>query len=218
MNTLTIALIGITIVLSTGYAQAPLPEIITMVKPSILAIDAYDDTILIDLSGNSIKYHSSGSGVLIETDSSGQYALTNEHVIAIKDTNDATIRYADSITVSINIEGLGSFSCNSQIRKVSEELDLAALRVFFPRKYRERFITAVISENLWLPETQLHEGETVLYSGYPLRLGRGKANTPLTRTGIISQIESGSKTFLIDAFVQPGYSGSPVFVTPGSPI
>jgi len=64
----------------------------------------------------------------------------------------------------------------------------------------------------WESENTIREGETVLYSGYPLMLGRGHINFPLTRTGIISQVIPGQSKFLIDAFVQPGYSGSPVFL------
>ena len=199
---------GLTIV----RAQIPYPELIEKIKPSVVGIEAHDDTLITFPDGKSRKYQSYGSGVLIATDSINVYALTNEHVIAIKDTNEKTIRYAKDIVVSINVKDVGAFPCKGKIIKVNEELDLAALRFYFPSIIKERLMATIIDHNIWEDESNLKEGEVVLYSGYPLNLGRGKINSPLTRTGIISQLIPSSQTFLIDAFVQPGYSGSPVFL------
>ncbi|MEK0338377.1 MAG: hypothetical protein QQN41_13185, partial [Nitrosopumilus sp.] len=86
------------------YAQIPYPELIEVIKPSVVGIEAYDDTLITLPNGDFKKYQSYGSGVLIAPDSIHVYALTNEHVVAIKDTNGKTIRYAKNIIVSINVK------------------------------------------------------------------------------------------------------------------
>lgn len=194
------------------YAQIPYPELIEVIKPSVVGIEAYDDTLITLPNGNFKKYQSYGSGVLIAPDSIHVYALTNEHVVAIKDTNGKTIRYAKNIIVSINVKNIGAFPCKGEIFKVDEKRDLVALRWYFPKDFKDKMIVKAMGFTTWEDESNLKEGESVLYSGFPLKMGRGQKNSPLTRTGIISQLIPGHQTFLIDAFVQPGYSGSPVFV------
>jgi len=193
-------------------AQIPYPELIEVIKPSVVGIEAHDDTLITLPNGNKKKYQSYGSGVLIASDSVNVYALTNEHVIAIKDTSEKTIRYAKEIIVSINVKGMGAFPCKGEIFKVEEKLDLVVLRFYFPSIIKGKLMATAIGHNIWEDEKNLKEGEIILYSGYPLKMVRGKINSPLTRTGIISQLIPSSQTFLIDAFVQPGYSGSPVFL------
>ncbi|MBL7074544.1 trypsin-like peptidase domain-containing protein [candidate division KSB1 bacterium] len=198
-------------------AQIPYPELIEKIKPSVVGIEAHDDTLITFRNGELRQYHSYGSGVLIAIDSINTYALTNEHVIAIKDSNGKTIRYAKDIVVSINMTDIGAFPCKGKIIKVNEELDLVALSATYPSNIKETPLVIVVGHDLWEEESNLKEGEVVLYSGYPLKWGRGEINLPLTRTGIISQLIPGSQTFLIDAFVQPGYSGSPVFLLRSKP-
>jgi len=192
--------------------QLPLPELIKRIKPSIIAIEARDDTILTIQNEDTTRFQSFASGVLLGFSKENVYAVTNEHVISIKDTIGNTIRYAKEIYVSINVKSFGAISFPAKIRKADEDLDLVALRIFIPRAISDSLDAISISQSLWEEEENLHEGEFVLYSGYPLMLGRGKENYPLTRWGMISQLIPGDSTFMIDAFVQPGYSGSPVFL------
>ena len=193
--------------------QLPLDKVIDNIKPCIIAIEARDDTVLAIQNNDTIRYSSYGSGVIIFLDSNNVYALTNEHVVAIKNqTNNKTIRYAKNIMVSYNVKGFGAISFPAQIRKVDEDLDLVALRVFTPKELRDSLEVLGLPVKMWQEEKFLKEGEIVLYSGYPLMLGREERNYPLTRTGMISQLIPNQNTFLIDSFVQSGYSGSPVFV------
>jgi S1-C subfamily serine protease len=199
-----------------AYSQIPYPELIERIKPSIVGIEAKDDTLLIAPNGDTIKFQSSGSGVIIGPDSINVYALTNEHVVAIKNNNGKTIRLAKEIIVSINCKGRGAFPCTGKIVKVNEKLDLVTLRILFPMGIGDSLNFFPIDYRIWEKESNLLEGENIIYCGFPLNLGRGIINQPLSRTGIISQLPSDSPTFLIDAFVQPGYSGSPVFLIRGS--
>ena len=193
-------------------AQIPYPELIERIKPSIVGIEAHDDTLITLANGKPGQFHSYGSGVLVASDSVNVFALSNEHIVAIKDSNETTIRYAREIIVSINVKGVGAFPCSGKIVRVNEALDLVAVRFYFPSAVKEKLMAAIVGTDIWEDESNLREGEAVVYSGYPLGMGRGIFNSPLTRTGIISQLIPGSQTFLVDTFVQPGYSGSPVFL------
>lgn len=193
-------------------AQIPYPELIKAIKPTIIAIEAHDDTLITQTDGKKKKFKQYGSGVVVKTDPISTYVITNEHVIAIKDTNRKTVRYAKNIFISVNLKNGGTYSCKGEIYKIDEKLDLVALKIMIPRNMRDSLKILGINKVDWENESNLKEGEIVLYSGFPLKMGRGKINFPLTRTGIISQLIPNNQTFLIDAFVQPGYSGSPVFV------
>jgi len=61
---------------------------------------------------------------------------------------------------------------------------------------------------------RLAEGEDIFFLGYPaLDIRMEKHIKPIVRSGIISLVQP-NKTFLIDANVFPGNSGSPVFLKP----
>ena len=211
MAKLSIMSLLVLLTVSSARGQAPLPEIIDAIRPFVAAVTAEDDTVIV-IAGDSTRYRSNGSGAFLALSESDMYIITNEHVVAIKDSLYKTIRYAENIHVSVNVKSIGAISFPAKIRKVSEELDLVALRMFFPKALKDSLQVAGMAPDLWESENTIREGETVLYSGYPLMLGRGHINFPLTRTGIISQVIPGQNEFLIDAFVQPGYSGSPVFL------
>jgi S1-C subfamily serine protease len=105
---LAVQLINITF---AQLGQLPLDKVIDNIKPCIVAIEARDDTVLAIQNNDTIRYSSYGSGVMIVLDSNDVYALTNEHVVAIKNqTNNKTIRYAKNIMVSYNVKGFGAIS------------------------------------------------------------------------------------------------------------
>ena len=110
-------------------AQIPFPELIERIKPSVVGIEAHDDTLI-----NGKKFQSYGSGVLVMVDSLNVYALTNEHVIAIKDTNKKTVRYAKNIVISINTTDNDAVNCKGKIFKTSEKADLSILTILVPEK------------------------------------------------------------------------------------
>jgi hypothetical protein len=60
--------------------------------------------------------------------------------------------------------------------------------------------------------SSLHEGDQLLYIGYPMGEGIGGRNYPLSRVGMVSQLVPGRSWYLMDGFVQHGHSGSPVFL------
>lgn len=198
--------------LTSLVAQVPYTTLIKSIKPSIIAIEAHDDTLITQTDGKKKKFEQYGSGVVVKIDPTSTYAITNEHIIAIKDTNRKTIRYAKNIIISVNLKSGGTYSCKGEIYKIDENLDLVALKIRIPSNMQDSLNILSIKKDDWESESDLKEGELVLYSGFPLKMGRGKINSPLSRTGIISQLIPNNQTFLIDAFVQPGYSGSPVFV------
>jgi V8-like Glu-specific endopeptidase len=61
----------------------------------------------------------------------------------------------------------------------------------------------------------VHTGDEVFFLGFPLGLGVENVDkiSPLVRGGLVSQ-KSKDNTYLIDANVYPGSSGSPVFLKP----
>jgi V8-like Glu-specific endopeptidase len=61
----------------------------------------------------------------------------------------------------------------------------------------------------------IHPGDDVFFLGFPLGLGVENVDkiSPLVRSGIVSQ-KNRDNTYLIDANVYPGSSGSPVFFRP----
>lgn len=59
----------------------------------------------------------------------------------------------------------------------------------------------------------ISEGDDVFFLGFPLGITTQKRITPLVRSGIVS-LKKEDHTFLIDANVFPGNSGSPVFLRP----
>jgi hypothetical protein len=181
-----------------------LPKIIKDCKPSAIYVSAED-------------IGQVGSGVLMIVRDT-IYVLTNEHVVALKDSNKKTIRYAKNIFI-----GVMDTSTNIvrqlpvEKYKVDEKLDLAALRPYARNslEYRALDISTLRMLGIsWCKDpAEIQEGETIIYMGYPWELGVGKQKLyPLSRQGIVAQLIPGENNFLIDAFVQEGYSGSPVFL------
>ena len=186
------------------FSQDALPWAVEFCKKFTGAVTAKDST----ASG---IYVSQGTGAFLKHNNLG-FFLTNEHVIALKDTNNKTIRYLKDISVSLNVKSLGAINCQGNILYANETMDLAMLQVRCPSSIMDSMEVSLLSSQLWWGADSLKEGQTIIYTGYPLNLGRGHFNHPLSRTGIIAQLIPGNRTFLIDAFVQKGYSGSPVFV------
>jgi hypothetical protein len=73
----------------------------------------------------------------------------------------------------------------------------------------------VITNNLLEDFSNIREGDDVFFMGFPLRLGVSPLAkiTPIVRAGIVA-MKNADSSFLIDANVFPGNSGSPVFFRP----
>lgn len=67
--------------------------------------------------------------------------------------------------------------------------------------------------NLFEDFENLSEGDDIFFLGFPLGIIAQRRITPLVRSGIIS-LKKEDYSFLIDANVFPGNSGSPVFLRP----
>ncbi len=71
-----------------------------------------------------------------------------------------------------------------------------------------------MAKDLYEKVDDLAEGEEIFFLGFPaLGIKMEKNIKPIVRAGIIAMIQE-DKTFLIDATVFPGNSGSPVFLKP----
>ena len=93
-----------------------------------------------------------------------------------------------------------------------EKKDFALLVIDENEKIKAMPFIHALRPTLWRDTKELNEGQAVLYMGYPVLLGREKANHSFSKLSIISQLVRGQSSFLIDGFVQSRHSGSPVFL------
>ncbi|NQT77616.1 MAG: trypsin-like peptidase domain-containing protein [Bacteroidetes bacterium] len=195
---------GITYSQSIDFA---LPKLIEVAKSRSLPVLARDNTF-------SEKEYQLGSGVLLGDKNNKFVVLTCEHVVAVKDTANNTIRYLTEIFVRMNALDDSIRNVQMGILYVDEKNDFAILGIM-KNTENKRIIGQLDFDIVTLSNcvitSELSEGDPILYIGYPLKLGIDMVNHPLSRTGIISQMIPNTNYFLIDGFVQHGHSGSPVF-------
>jgi hypothetical protein len=214
MKTLMRALLILTGVYPV-FAQISLEDIPTLVrlsKASAIPIvcTGYSS------SPDSIKY---GTGVVIG-DGKSLCVVTCEHVVAIKDTNDRTIGYSPRVFGNFNHRDGQAVSILLTRVYADEQNDFAVLGPTADSSTMLRFgnvHVTMITPSQCMVKDSLVEGQPVLYVGYPLLLGMGKKNYPLSRLGAVAQLVKGDPFFLIDGFVENGHSGSPVFAIRTSP-
>ena len=208
---------------SQSFAQfeddSPIIPKINEIKQSIVLINAEDDT--------STKYTFAGTGVLVGySDITDLFVLTCEHIIAIKEPpgNGKTVRYYNKLKAFLHTKDKKVISLPLELLYANEAEDFALLALRIPPGYND-FIKKVIVKRIPYSQfskvSELKEGQTVLYMGYPglyynpsTSIWQNAERTnyyPLARTGIISQIIPEDSRILIDGFAQSGYSGSPVF-------
>lgn len=89
-------------------------------------------------------------------------------------------------------------------------VDLAVIP--FPFRKGEEDILK-IPTSLFEDFKDISEGDDVFFLGFPLGITTQRRITPLVRSGIVS-LKKEDYSFLIDANVFPGNSGSPVFLRP----
>jgi hypothetical protein len=89
------------------------------------------------------------------------------------------------------------------------ELDLAILP--FPKALQWAVLS--LGPDLYEKFENIVEGDDIFFLGFPLGIASEKKVSPLVRGGMIS-LKREDRTFLIDATVFPGNSGSPVFLKP----
>ncbi len=203
------ALLGILFVANAGAqsVQNPIPWLIAETKKSVLPV-------LVWPSVNNLDPPYLGTCVLVGKEPI-ILALTCEHILAIKDTAGNTIRYADRIAVLANRIDGSTTMIPAEIVHADAKRDFGLLALNL-ESIEKSLSVKYIQPSRWQQSDSLHEGETIIYIGYPMGIGVpatvGSTNHPLSRTGIVSQVVPGHHYFLIDGFVQHGHSGSPVFV------
>ncbi len=179
-----------------------------------------------DTQGTSI------TGTLVSTEKKAVYVLTNYHIL--KSTTDEVNLYLTNEENKLN-----KYPCH--FIKGDQKLDLALFSWSFPAKDRN----LIVKYNNWIAKSSYAEnnmitkGKIVLFLGFPLQQGidvqkiiqpiklqeTGEIITrelrypirknAICRYGRIASDQLSSGTFLIDAMVSHGNSGSPVFVRTG---
>jgi hypothetical protein len=198
---------------SFSQISVPFPEIIEMKKSISIPIIGYDR----DYKG----YRHLGTGFIIDLENSDTtkqcYSIvTCEHVINVKDSvTRKTIRTIDKLFANLNLDDGSIITVPLTVMNYSVRYDLAVLEINWDSLNRTtqklNFKLSVVGINSIDTTNEIREGETLLYIGYPLSLGVGKKSHPISRQGFVAQNIKDSSKFLMDGFVQGGYSGSPVY-------
>lgn len=191
-----------------AQSSIPFSEIIENRKPSIIPILGFDSSY-----GN--KYRHLGTGFIVTLDTSQRCfaIITCEHVVMIKDSNkNKTIRPVQKLFANLTLMNDSVILVPIELKVSEEKNDFAMLGMksdLLSKKYHLKITTMLISS--FDTSNNIKEGETLLYIGYPMSFGVGKKSYPISRSGFVSQNIPDSSKFLMDGFVQGGYSGSPVF-------
>lgn len=164
-----------------------LQALIERVRPAVVTISVEDD----DAEGGPVR--SGGSGVIVEADAEGAWALTNDHVTAGHD--QVRVGLPDGRVFPGRVTGRDTTG------------DIALVRVLAPD----------------LPAARLGDseaaraGQPVVAMGNPFGLA-GDDHEPAATLGVISAVsrfQGGEKVYgdalQVDAAVNPGNSGGPLF-------
>lgn len=194
----------------TSFGQnfaIPYSEFISGSKRTILPIVCANQT-------NQGIVTSQGTGIQLGHENL-RFFVTCEHVIAIKDSTQKTIRYFDNIFVNMaNIDSTTNL-VRLQIDYVDEKNDFAFLSITNTPdniKLAGKLTGQYIQKSIWLNNDLYSEGDNILYIGYPMMKTISQKNYPISRVGIIAQKVDNQNNILIDGFAQHGHSGSPVFL------
>ncbi len=91
--------------------------------------------------------------------------------------------------------------------------------IYFPPLDSKHLLLLSLSESLFIPKSfcgyfdSLDIAQDVLFVGFPLGLGTSANPQPIIRGGIIAYLDDTIKSYLLDAQVFGGSSGSPIFTT-----
>lgn len=100
------------------------------------------------------------------------------------------------------------------VKHPNELIDVAAFPVWLSAKYGDFNVTKTIkiptkSRNRYKKDVSL--GDEVYFVGFPLDLGKLSILQPLVRSGSIAWLSDKDHIYILDAFSNPGNSGSPIF-------
>lgn len=193
------------------FGSPPIAELISLCKRSAVPILCHDKS----WPKDSLAF---GTAVILGQtikEETKICALTCEHVVAIKDSLRKTIKYVSDVFILMNKEDSTSVPLKIQPVYTDEKNDFAILFIVQDRQFvsvLDQLYFKMIPPSRWKKTNTFSEGDPIIYIGYPLAMGIGKENHPLSRTGIVAQLVKGKSSFFIDGFVQHGHSGSPVFL------
>lgn len=172
-------------------------------KKTVLYIGSYDK------SGSPVF---NGTGFLAVYDDH-TYIITAKHVVTgLKEScKDDEIAFfcntKDGKGISIMQDWIQRRTNSNWI--LSETADVAMM----PYVLTDNVDARTIPQDFFVPANDLVELEEAFYISYQPGLETAGRITPIVRSGAISIINE-DNTFVLDAFVFPGNSGSPVFVKP----
>lgn len=196
------------ILVVTAQNSIPFSEIIKARKKSSIPIIGSDTT-----SKNRLKHR--GTGFFVNYSNNCVVLITAEHVVVIKDSlTNKTIRPLQNLYANVNLANDSTILVPLDLIYRDEVSDFAILQLKQPVNFdikKGRINLEAISFSQLDEATDLKEGELLLYIGYPMSLGVGTKSYPVSRQGFVSQNVIESNKFLMDGFVQGGYSGSPVY-------
>ena len=172
--------------------------------------------VLFEIPDGKGGFTSHGTGVLLNYKKVFVLA-TCKHIVVRPDGKPyaglhATINKTDGTASRKNIELLQKqFNLKWFFHK-DNEVDLAISPIALDLSVED---IKLISEEMFEDFANMPLGDDVFFLGYPLGLGVNNVPrlSPLVRTGVVA-LKNSDKTFLVDANVYPGSSGSPVFYKP----
>jgi hypothetical protein len=139
--------------------------------------------------------------------------VTAKHVIMKDDgqlRNDVFI-VANKKTMGIDALQLSVLSHSGIVWKAHAEKDVGIIPIpVIPKIHDLKRLSSDLVEDF----SNVREGDEIFFLGFPLSLGATPSRvTPIVRGGMVA-MKNEDETFLIDANVFPGNSGSPVFFKP----
>jgi hypothetical protein len=169
--------------------------------------------------GNSSKFVTVGSGVIVALDAHRAALLTTKHMVINPDTGRMTpflwMRFPSVDGENEAPVALTLFDPQSHNvwKTTSDGGDLALIPMPIQAWTRQR-IDAVSVSDFANPENDIFQGAAVLVLGYPQIVGESYLVSPIARGGIIAWVDPknpASEPFLVDANLYNGNSGGPVF-------
>lgn len=157
-----------------------------------------------------------GTGVLLNYENV-LFVATCKHIIMKPDGNryeklQATINKTDGTVSRKDIETIQKALNLQWFFNKDQNVDLALSPIAILKGVED---TKFIGKDLFENFTDMPLGDDIFFLGYPLGLGVKNVPklSPLIRTGIVA-LKNSDSTFLVDANIYPGSSGSPVFYKP----
>jgi hypothetical protein len=157
-----------------------------------------------------------GTGFLVDHLCNGQHfhcLVTAKHVIMKGDGQPRTDLFLLTNKKGQGVDWLelSSLSSSGVMWKTHPEKDVAAIAV--PIIYQTHDVMKFMPE-IFEDFSNIKEGDDIFFLGFPLQIGvTANRITPIVRSGMVA-LRNEDGTFLIDANVFPGNSGSPVFFKP----